>query len=226
MGIQELTGERSAASTLIIISVSFFLTACAQNPMFDNLGLKVAGSGFTEGGGEIVGFVGDDILLDNLDPKDISRINVDDEKLQDDEAFNCEPMNGSYDRRADFNADGSVDDLDREILKAHWGSDNEMVDINADGVVDGDDLSILLLSWGESKEFKTYAREDLDQSGAVDRIDLKILQTFWGTDEKLADLNSDGVVDGYDLGQLLAAWSPEVKMNPEDSISKVERDPC
>lgn len=139
MGIQELTRERSAASTLIIISISMFLSACAANPMFESLGSSFAGSEFRGGGEDITGYVDGDVLVDNIGEIDFPR-----DDLECDDTYEYV--------RADLNKDRKVDDQDLKILLDLWGSDNQVADLNEDGDVGASDLSHLLASWSSEEE--------------------------------------------------------------------------
>jgi hypothetical protein len=114
MGIQELTGERSAASTLIIISVSFFLTACAANPMFESMTSSFSGSDFRGGGDDITGYIDGDVLVDDLGELDFPR-----DDLGCDDTFEYV--------RADLNKDGDVNGSDLSELLASWTSEEELL---------------------------------------------------------------------------------------------------
>lgn len=139
MGIQDLTRERSAASTLIIISVSFFLTACAANPMFESVSSSFSGSDFQDQEDDVTGYIDGDILVDDLSGVDFPR-----DDLGCDDTFEY--------ARADLNKDRKVDDQDLGLLMDQWGSDDKLADLNSDGDVNGSDLSELLASWTSEEE--------------------------------------------------------------------------
>jgi len=157
MGIQETSNERSAASTLIILSISVFLSACAANPMFETVGFAASGQGVFRGGEEIVGFVGGDVFVDDLAKKDSPRTNLE-------EDFDCEYEVEKIFSVADFNEDGRVDYTDMKILMSHWGTAFKPVDLNLDGNIDGEDLAILLSYWSGDNEDSVLSAAESDST--------------------------------------------------------------
>lgn len=116
---------------------------------------------------------------------------------------------------ADINEDGTVDDIDKDLLLARFGqiAGQDLVgDIDGNDVVDGVDEDLLVAVMGT-----TWAQADLDGSGTVASGDLTLLLGAFG--DRAGDLynlpgdvDGDWVVDDVDTDMLIATfgtgWAP------------------
>ncbi len=133
------------------------------------------------------------------------------------------------DAGADLNYDGIVNDRDKSILMAFWGtlkSERRTIapDINGDGTVNSNDLALLLGSWGPC--VREECSVDLNGDGIINNKDVKLLDAFWGLQGsqhsiKNPDINNDGVVNAADLALLLGSWGKIIKKSEKNKDDRL-----
>ncbi|MCP3938016.1 MAG: hypothetical protein GY708_21925 [Actinomycetia bacterium] len=116
---------------------------------------------------------------------------------------------GTSERRADFNGDGTVDQIDSDMLGAVYGTTcgtRLIGDTNGDGLVNLIDLAYLAAQMGTSDPVA-----DFNGDGTVDQIDVDMLGANYGRNlgrRFLGDVNGDNIVDLIDLVTLSRALRP------------------
>ncbi len=112
----------------------------------------------------------------------------------------------------DFNADGTCDLVDLELLVDNIGSASGVYDLDGVNGVDSNDIDAWLTAASDATNpylggTATFVRGDANLDGTVDSADLGLLLNNFGStvalDWENGNLNGDGVVDSTDLGQML-----------------------
>ena len=116
----------------------------------------------------------------------------------------------------DFNADGTVDvtDIDMLIVEIVAGTNQESFDLSGEGVVDETDLRQWLSNAAIHNGFnEAYLPGDTNLDGSVDSVDLNNLALKWQQDVanwSSGDITADGRVNSADLNAIGINWRKSI----------------
>jgi Dockerin type I domain len=126
------------------------------------------------------------------------------------DAYGSVPGDPHWNPDADLDGDGVITQADIGIAQTDFGCGipDCIGDIDHDGDVDNDDRALLLAAFGSSPGEPHWNPDaDLDGSGTIDTADLQILLANFGCNRLcVGDLDRDRRTGQEDLGELLRAY--------------------